>query len=142
MSMDVMTRCGILFHEAPKGKNYIYFALCRTKLKIDIVLFRSTSRSAYKIRNVDVVFETLEDVALYITEVFEESTLPQPTIKKSSIFHGIHFVDDEKWFLVGCMPFDLGVESRTLGYFKDKKLAAKYSDILRRNFPLGMDLWG
>lgn len=139
--MDVMTRSGIMFFEAPKGKNYIYYSLCRTKLKIDVVLFRSTSRNAYKIRNLNVVFETLEDVGLYITEVFEGSTLPQPKTQKSSIFHGINFVDDEKWFLVGCMPFDLGVESRTLGYFKDKKLAAKYCDILRRNFPLGMDLW-
>lgn len=138
--MYIETKSGVIFTEAPKGKNYLYYTFHKEKIKIDVTLFRSTSRNAYQIRNIRIVFETLEDVGLYISEVMGESTLPQPMTRTSTIFHGISFIDGDEWFLVGCMPFDLGSESRTLGYFKDKNLADEYLDILRKNYPLGMDL--
>jgi hypothetical protein len=103
-------------------------------------MFTLTSRTAFKIRDIDILFETLEDVGLYISEVIGKSTLPQPVTTTSTIFHGIGFIDGDEWYLVGCMPLDLISETRTLGYFRDKKLSDSYFEKLTWNYPLGMNL--
>lgn len=138
--MPIETKSGITFCKASKEKTYFYYTFLEKKVKVDLTTFNLTSGTAFKIRDIDIFFETLEDVGLYLSEVMGKSTLPQPVTKKSTIFPGIGFIKEEEWYLVGCMPLDLMSESRTLGYFRDKKLSDSYFEKLTFNYPLGMNL--
>lgn len=138
--MPIETKSGLTFCEDSKEKTYFCYTFFEKKVKVDMTMFDLTSRAAFKIRDSDILFETLEDVGLYLTEIMGKSTLPQPTTKKSTIFHGIGIIKEERWYLVGCMPLDLMLESRTLGYFRDKKLSDSYFEKLTLNYPLGMNL--